>query len=219
MVVNKKSHHSNKALLPSKTYHLECMQNFVGLVEYLCSWQWKAPGVVCTADGFIFEESALPLVVSDKGDKQTVSDFSSGEVGAKVFMDDKEAFVFLMILATRDLQYRGFRDERVTCFQHKQDASFLLYRHVANITDLHEYKCLQQRWDSVNRPKYRDMAWSTEQSEALRIIHEGYTHEDEQSKLNSHRWLYVEGPPGSGKTAVLIEAAIRASRYVNVLVI
>ena len=51
----------------------------------------------------MFEQSALPLVVSDKGDRQQLSDFGTGEVDANVFKDDSEAFAFLMIIATRDL--------------------------------------------------------------------------------------------------------------------
>ena len=55
--------------------------------------------------------------------------------------------------------------------------------------------------------------------EALRLIAEGYSHEDEESRRNSSRFLYVKGRPGSGKSAVLLEAAIRACASIQVLIV
>ena len=77
----------------------------------------------------------------------------------------------------------------------------------------------RQSWDTVNRPKYRGLAWSESQSEALRLIAEGYSHEDEDSRHNSSRFLYIKGRPGSGKSAVLLEAAIRACASIRVLIV
>ena len=115
----------------------------------------------------------------------------------------------MVSLAKRDLQYRGMRDDRLRSFALKQEANLLLYRKVKHCSDEHEYKMYQQAWDTVNRPRYRDLQWSDKQKEALRLIDAGVSYEDEETKRNSRRFLCIPGPPGSGKSAVLLEAAIR----------
>ena len=129
-----------------------------------------------------------------------------------MFSSDRCAFEYLCLVACRDLQYRGMRDNRVTNFEYKQEGNFLLYQKVARCQDDIEYQRLRQEWDTVNRPEYRDMTWHPKQLEALERIGEGLSHEDEEARAQSRRWLYVDGPPGSGKSAVLMEAAVRAAK-------
>ena len=66
-----------------------------------------------------------------------------------VFTDDYHAYVYLKSIAKRDLEYRGFRDDRVACFLYKQEANFLLYQRVQRCTDEHELELLQQSWEST----------------------------------------------------------------------
>ena len=55
-------------LLPSEHQHLESMQNFVGMLEYLGTWRWGSEaGVVTTTRGFMFSISALPFLVDADG--------------------------------------------------------------------------------------------------------------------------------------------------------
>ena len=138
--------------------------------------------------------------------------------GASLFASDGEAFAYGLALAKRDLQYRGYRDERIACFRCKQEANFLLYRHVRACQGAAEYECLRQRWDSLNRPQRMDKRWSPEQRQALDAIRVGVSFEDEDARRTSDRWLYVPGPPGSGKSAVLLEAAIEHCPHMQVLV-
>ena len=196
-------------LLPREYKHLVTMQNFVGMMEYLSSFRWEDPGSVRAAGDIVFKVSALPLLVDDAGEVQALSPYVEG--GA-VFASDRAAFEYMHALAKRDLQYRGMRDDRLRCFYWKQEANFLLYERVCRCKDEAEYERLRQCWDTVNRPKYRDFKWSPKQAEALAKIEEGVSHEDEEAKRNSKRWLYVNGSPGSGKSAVILEAALRAAR-------
>ena len=78
--------------------------------------------------------------------------------------------------------------------------------------DAHQYERARQSWDTTTRPKYAHRQWSDEQSDALHRIDVGVSHDDEELKANSSRWLYIKGPPGSGKTLLLIEAAIRCAK-------
>ena len=89
----------------------------------------------------------------------------------------------------------------------------MLYVHVL-IADSQEYELLRQSWDTTNRPTYYNRQWSEEQAEALRLIELGVSYDDEEAKakLETVRWMYIDGPPGSGKTALLLEAAIRCAR-------
>ena len=140
-------------------------------------------------------------------------------VDAPVFTSDRDAFSYMQALAKRDLQYRGMRDDRISCFVCKQDANFLLYRSVRECDNAAEYECLRQSWDTLNRPKYRDLKWSPEQQQAIDLVKQGVSYEDEEMRCNSDRWLYIQGPPGSGKSAVLLYLAIWACKTMNVLII
>ena len=75
-----------------------------------------------------------------------------------------------MRLASKDLEYRGFREDRVANFQRKQDASMLLQRRVRNCRDDAEYFMLRQQWDSVNRPQHQRRIWSPRQEEVLGAV-------------------------------------------------
>ena len=88
-------HQDAQDFLPTAAVqHLECMQNFVGMLEYLGSWRWGAEeSIISTAKGFVFEASASHLVINDEGAIQPVGQY---EPGAGVFADDKAAFAYLL---------------------------------------------------------------------------------------------------------------------------
>ena len=45
----------------------------------------------------------------------------------------------------RDVEYRGFREERTSCFEQKQEANFLLYQRILQCECDAEYECLRQK--------------------------------------------------------------------------
>ena len=54
----------------------------------------------------------------------------------------------------------------------------------------------------------------------MRLLEQGVSYEDEATKLDSNRWMYIDGPPGSGKTALLLEMAIKcAGMGLDVLIV
>ena len=85
--------------------------------------------------------------------------------------------------------------------------------------DVREYEALRHSWDNMQRPEYSRKKWGLKQQEALTFIRDGYSHEDEDSRSNNRRSLYIDGEPGSGKSALLLEAAIRACTSVSVLIV
>ena len=166
------------------------MQNFVGALEYLCSWTWVDPGMVRAGVDTVFHVSSLPVRIADDGELLEVAPHRYRQ---RVFASDVDAYDFLMSLAQADLQYRGFRDDRVTCFQSKQYANFLLYRRVVASLDLHGYEMLRQSWDLVNRPQYSEKRWSREQDEALERVSAALSCDDEAVRMAAAAWLFVWG--------------------------
>ena len=122
------------------------------------------------------------------------------------------------ILLWKRLRGGGRSSYLYPCPSWKQNATFLLYQKVRMCPDPVEYKCLQQSWDILHRPKYQEKQWGEQQAAALARIREGTSYDDEESRQASRRFLYIDGAPGSGKTAVLLEAAVQASQSMEVLV-
>ena len=85
----------------------------------------------------------------------------------------------------------------------------LLQRRVRNCSDDAEYELLRQQWDCVNRPRHQRRVWSPRQEEALGAVAYAVSLDDEEEKRQHKRCLFVSGGPGSGKSAVLLEVAIR----------
>ena len=210
-------HLESSQLLPSAFQHLESMVNFAGVLEYLMSWCWTLdPLIISSTRGAKFSTKALPFLIGDEGEILTLGE---GIPDQPVFVTDALAYKYLLALGKRDLQYRGYRDDRIASFNYKQDANFLLYRRVRSCPDATEYEQLRQSWDVINRPKHLKCKWSPRQEQVLSTVRDGLSHEDEQSKKQSHRFLYVSGDPGSGKSRVLLETAIEACTQVGVLII
>ncbi len=196
---------------------LSSQTNLVGTLDYLGSWVWsQTDGEVCAGGGH-FHVNALPLMVDDEGNAKRLP--GKPCPGERVFEDERACFDYLMSVASRDLEYRGFRDDRVMTFKYSHRANYLLQERVSKCQNHHAYEAMRQEWDHLNRPKYRDMTWSPEQQEAINRVKQGVSHEDETSRANSTRWLYIPGPPGSGKSAVLLHCAIWASQFMEVLII
>ena len=88
----------------------------------------------------------------------------------------------------------------------------LLQRRVRNCSDDAEYELLRQEWDCVNRPRHQRRQWSPRQEEALGAVAYAVSLDDEEQKRQHKRCLFLSGGPGSGKSAVLLEVAIRCAK-------
>ena len=88
----------------------------------------------------------------------------------------------------------------------------LLQRRVRNCTDDAEYVMLRQQWDSVNRPQHQRRTWSPRQEEVLGAVAYAVSLDDEEQKRQHQRCLFVSGGPGSDKSAVLLELAVRSAK-------
>ena len=116
-----------KQLLPVTFKHIDSMKNFVGMIEYLMTWKWGTEaGIVDASEGCRFSIECMPICVGDDGALLRVG--SEYSAGGAVFGSDWEAFQYIRSVATRDLQYRGFRDDRIFCFEQKQLVNYLLYQ-------------------------------------------------------------------------------------------
>ena len=91
----------------------------------------------------------------------------------------------------------------------------LLLQRVRNCADDAEYNMLRQQWDTVNRTQYAPRTWSPKQEDVLGAVAYALSLDDEEAKSRHKRYLYVSGGPGSGKSAVLLELAVRAAKGGN----
>ena len=104
-------------------------------------------------------------------------------------------------------------------FTSRRNLVELLVR-VRNCTDDAEYEMLRQHWDHVNRPRHQQLRWSPRQEEVLRAAAFAISLDDEEAKRQHRRQLFVTGGPGSGKSAVMLEVAIRCAKAsVRVLIV
>ena len=208
-------HRCAKDILPRVSRHLESMQNFAGVLEYLSSWRYAGDRCIKGDKDVLFRCDALPMIVSDCGRIESLV----GREDSLVFPNRTKAHSYLVLAMKRDLQYRGFRDDRLVSFELKMDANLVLQLRVERAADEIEYERLRQEWDHINRPKHRDLQWSKEQAQVLEIVREGISMEDEERRLSSRRWLFIKGNPGSGKTAILLALALEACKQINVLIV
>ena len=88
----------------------------------------------------------------------------------------------------------------------------LLLCRVRNCRDDVEYHMYQQQWYTINRPQHVRRTWSPRQEEVLGAVAFAVSPDDEEQKRQHMRRLFVSGGPGSGKSAVLLEVAVRAAR-------
>ena len=83
-----------KHLLPQRVKHLVSMQNFVGVLEYMCNWWWgDEPGIIKAEGATVFPVDALPMMVGDDGEVVPLGTYVARGV---VFSSDRAAFEYLL---------------------------------------------------------------------------------------------------------------------------
>ena len=68
-----------------------------------------------SSSGCLVSTASLPLLIDEVGEPKPFGEYVANQ---SVFSTEAEAYSFLLELAARDLQYRGFRDDRVANFRH-----------------------------------------------------------------------------------------------------
>ena len=97
---------------------------------------------------------------------------------------------------------------RIT-FEYRLQAVARLYHHIEESPGERARKIDQ--WRIVSRVALQARQWSPEQQDAISTIAQGCCIDDAGAHLLQQRYLYVSGEPGSGKSEVLIHAAVRAA--------
>ena len=92
------------------------MINFAGTLEYLSSWKWHVEGVLRSSSGCLVSSEALPLLINDEAMPQRLGEYAPG--GA-VFATETDSYKYILEVACRDLQYRGYREDRVSNFSYE----------------------------------------------------------------------------------------------------
>ena len=87
----------------------------------------------------------------------------------------------------------------------------LLLERVRNCEGQVQYEYYKQQWDTIHRPSYVHWEWSPRQEEVLAAVSQALSLDDEEERRRRWRRLFVSGGPGSGKSAVLFEVAVRSA--------
>ena len=94
--------------------HLSSMQNFAGMLEYLSSCVWRAEDTIASSSGCLVSTESLPFLIDDIGQLISPGEYVAGQA---VFATERESFRYILEIAVRDLQYRGYRDVTVANFR------------------------------------------------------------------------------------------------------
>ena len=189
------------------------MLHFVGAWSYLRSWRWLSPdGRVIHTPSHTFRVDSLPLYTDTAGRFIPLSRHAF-VAGTPVFANDTALFSYLVDVIVRDLEFRGCRDDRTQNFRLHMVALIHFFVHIRRVNEP-TFVELSRAWEHIQRPKYASRVWGEQQQNAIDLVHSFLSVEDENVKIsqNQHdgRYIYLRGAPGSGKSAVLTEIALRA---------
>ena len=184
---------------------LEYTENYLGAIAYLANLKWKDS---TTVEGMsTYAASAFPRKLP------------SGDTGRTVFASDNDAHAYLRECILDDLEKRCIAESRRMSCVHRLHATRSFAQYAKALTGP-EFERLQQAWTLVSTGRLHERVWSTAQEQVLHAITSGVCSLDENEDREAMRWLYVCGKPGSGKSEVLIHAAVRAADTgANVLIL
>ena len=95
---------------------------------------------------------------------------------------------------------------RAETFQHRFRAVAAFYGYFADCD-----QSLKEKWSRTQEKKLEERAWSPQQETALAAIREGVNVVDANQVQLANRFLFLRGQPGSGKSEVLVHAAVNAA--------
>lgn len=103
-----------------------------------------------------------------------------------------------------DFNYRGLSKDRIRTFNCRVDAGHYLIQHVHSAEEA-------SAWSAKRIFEAPVREWSPQQQEVLDTIAIGLNTTDADALRDTDRCLHVTGSPGTGKTEVVIQAAINAA--------
>ena len=185
---------------------------FVRAMQYLEGLTWRCE-----------QDTGQMLVIGHDGAAYAIESFPlplHGHVtpamhGQKVFPKtcgwrtySDAAFAYLCECFKPELENRVSKGRRET-FRHRLTALAALYDHIEGDP---ERRCAKlSGWNRVHRTTLQTRSWSPGQMEALTTIQRGLDVCDENAMRASNRHVYLNGKPGSGKSEVLVHAAVAAA--------
>ena len=95
---------------------------------------------------------------------------------------------------------------RAETFQHRFRAVAAFYGYFAACD-----QSVKEKWSRTPQKNLEERAWSPQQEAALAAIREGVNVVDANQLQSANRFLFLRGQPGSGKSEVLVHAAVNAA--------
>jgi hypothetical protein len=204
--------HFSDAQFTGATQVVQFTKHFLSAQHFLCGlrWQWDDSRflIVSAADPSRFlDPAAFPLAMklsapSSCNGHLVFSDelIAMGALGDAIY-DDLTIRVHPGRAASFMLRYSAIRD----FYQHIQDHDTIAFGE-----DLDTEKVIAM-WNLPIVRTLEPRVWSPKQQEVKDAIRDGLAVSDTHAHSEHTRFLYVSGKPGSGKSEVLIYAAIEAA--------
>ena len=196
-------HTSYRDLCPHDEVPMEYTRCFVGTLQYLSRLRCgDTIGFICNVDGTMLARSAFPS--PDLLPAHTMAD-------QPLFPEDNNETAFRYLSAILDdeladrVPVRGRRDT----LQHRLRAVLRLYCYIEDPPDRRRIKL--EEWGRVHHVSLCSRQWSQEQQQALDRIRDGLDISDANAIREAERFIYLSGDPGSGKSEVVVHAAVAAA--------
>ena len=171
------------------SYPYELLDNFLG--AWLAMNKWHR----CEEDLARYKDDpAIP-----EGAK-----FLKAAMGEEYYDNDVEA---LIADTTEDFRLRGLSENRINTFKQRLRAVKLMLDACENPEDPMD----PRMWSAKDIRSPPSRKWSPEQDEALDAIGAGVNIIDGNVEHHGRRTLLMTGGPGTGKTEVVVHAALRAA--------
>ena len=207
--------HSRKDefLAPAEAAVMPYTKFFVGVMHYFEGLKWcfnHEEQRLCVVGrcGGVYRREAFPRPLPlPPGDLLSELDgkpvFAGDRLHRSIF--SRSSFDFWACSLEPELRNRVSKG-RAETFQHRFRAVAALYGYFAACD-----QSVKEKWSRTPQKNLEERAWPPQQEAALAAIREGVNVVDANQLQSANRFLFLRGQPGSGKSEVLVHAAVNAA--------
>ena len=176
--------------------NLDYTKHFVGVLSYLLTLEWHASKSLLMSGNAELNAASFPY-----------EKFPAASPGAKLFNDASSACTYLLNCMTVDL-YRRYTTSRCETFRWHVVAKWELLRSLARTATVGD---VIKSWNHIPTRDVKTPTWSADQKLVLDDINAMRDPCGDNTLDEDERPIYLGGDPGTGKSEVLVHAALTAA--------